>query len=85
MGTITTPGPFIGEEIRYNERKELKILVGTNLVRLSQIIDDYDAKAAGDDDGYSAITFIKIKCSPQLQNKSFSAVIIWPKLILSMY
>lgn len=32
-------------EIRYNERKELKILVGSNLVRLSQIIDDYDSKA----------------------------------------
>lgn len=29
-------------ELRYRERKELKILVGSNLVRLSQIIDDYD-------------------------------------------
>lgn len=53
-------------EIRYNERKELKILVGTNLVRLSQIIDDYDAKAAGDDDGYSAITFYQDKVFPTI-------------------
>ncbi|CAH2354692.1 vacuolar protein sorting-associated protein 35 [[Candida] railenensis] len=28
-------------ELRFRERKELKILVGSNLVRLSQIIDDY--------------------------------------------
>ncbi|KAI5951872.1 vps35 [Candida jiufengensis] len=30
-------------ELRYKERKELKILVGSNLVRLSQIMDDYEA------------------------------------------
>lgn len=31
-------------ELRYAERKELKILVGSNLVRLSQIVDDYSDK-----------------------------------------
>ena len=52
-------------EIRYNERKELKILVGSNLVRLSQIIDDYDSQAAGDDD-YSAIQFYQDTVFPTI-------------------
>lgn len=46
-------------ELRYKERKELKILVGSNLVRLSQIIDDY----VGDDD-YSNIGYYKEKIFP---------------------
>ena len=41
-------------ELRYRERKELKILVGSNLVRLSQIIDDYNGDA-----NYSAIEYYK--------------------------
>lgn len=31
--------------LRYQERKELKILVGSNLVRLSQVIDDFAAES----------------------------------------
>ncbi|EGV64685.1 retromer complex subunit Vps35 [Yamadazyma tenuis] len=40
-------------ELRYQERKELKILVGSNLVRLSQIIDDFT------DDEYSPESYYK--------------------------
>ncbi|ODV76616.1 vacuolar protein sorting-associated protein 35 [Suhomyces tanzawaensis NRRL Y-17324] len=39
-------------ELRYKERKELKILVGSNLVRLSQIIDDYQGG-----ESYSSINY----------------------------
>ncbi|CUM66430.1 uncharacterized protein PRCAT00004094001 [Priceomyces carsonii] len=46
-------------ELRYNERKELKILVGSNLVRLSQIIDDY----SGDKD-YSSVKYYQKKIFP---------------------
>lgn len=46
-------------EMRFRERKELKILVGSNLVRLSQIMDDY----AGDKD-YSSINYYKEKIFP---------------------
>lgn len=46
-------------ELRYRERKELKILVGSNLVRLSQIIDDYNGDA-----NYSAIEYYKEKIFP---------------------
>ncbi|KAI5968851.1 vps35 [Candida margitis] len=52
-------------ELRYNERKELKILVGSNLVRLSQIIDDYDAEAAGDAE-FSAVSFYEDKVFPTI-------------------
>lgn len=45
-------------ELRYKERKELKILVGSNLVRLSQIIDDYN------DDHYSSSKFYMKKIFP---------------------
>lgn len=46
-------------ELRYKERKELKILVGSNLVRLSQIIDDYSG-----DGNYSSITYYKDRIFP---------------------
>lgn len=46
-------------ELRFRERKELKILVGSNLVRLSQIIDDYTG-----DDEYSSINYYKEKIFP---------------------
>ncbi|RCK54622.1 Vacuolar protein sorting-associated protein 35 [Candida viswanathii] len=46
-------------ELRYRERKELKILVGSNLVRLSQIIDDYTG-----DESYSAVEYYKDRIFP---------------------
>lgn len=46
-------------ELRYKERKELKILVGSNLVRLSQIIDDYDGG-----ENYSSELYYKEKIFP---------------------
>lgn len=48
-------------ELRYQERKELKILVGSNLVRLSQVIDDYDG-----DEGYSNVQFYKENIFPTI-------------------
>lgn len=48
-------------ELRYLERKELKILVGSNLVRLSQVIDDYHG-----DDGYSSEQFYKESIFPTI-------------------
>ncbi|KAI5964666.1 vps35 [Candida pseudojiufengensis] len=63
-------------EIRYKERKELKILVGSNLVRLSQIMDDYESlnnekrkednekDNADIDDSFSQIEFYKDKVFP---------------------
>lgn len=48
-------------ELRYQERKELKILVGSNLVRLSQVIDDYDG-----DKGYSNEQFYKENIFPTI-------------------
>lgn len=51
-------------EIRYQERKELKILVGSNLVRLSQIIDDYSG-----DDNYSAVNFYKENIFPTISEQ----------------
>ncbi|KAK6465297.1 vacuolar protein sorting-associated protein 35 [Scheffersomyces coipomensis] len=50
-------------ELRYRERKELKILVGSNLVRLSQIIDDYKGNK---DENYSSIVFYKTKIFPTI-------------------
>lgn len=46
-------------ELRYRERKELKILVGLNLVRLSQVIDDYSG-----DDGYCSEKYYKESIFP---------------------
>jgi len=46
-------------ELRYKERKELKILVGSNLVRLSQLIDDYQG-----DENYSSITYYQDNIFP---------------------
>lgn len=46
-------------ELRYKERKELKILVGSNLVRLSQIIDDFSG-----DESYSPSLYYKQKIFP---------------------
>lgn len=37
MGAPTAPGPLEEKQQREKEREELKILVGTNLVRLSQL------------------------------------------------
>ncbi|SGZ58028.1 CIC11C00000000615 [Sungouiella intermedia] len=48
-------------ELRTQERKELKILVGSNLVRLSQVIDDYDG---GDE--YSSEQFYKENIFPTI-------------------
>lgn len=39
-------------DLRYQERKELKILVGSNLVRLSQVMDDFAADAYSPDAFY---------------------------------
>ncbi|KAL6452221.1 LOW QUALITY PROTEIN: vps35 Vacuolar protein sorting-associated protein 35 [Candida maltosa Xu316] len=50
-------------ELRYRERKELKILVGSNLVRLSQVIDDYNN---GKDENYSAVEYYKEKIFPTI-------------------
>ncbi|KAM9940097.1 hypothetical protein OXX80_000419 [Metschnikowia pulcherrima] len=44
--------------LRYQERKELKILVGSNLVRLSQVVDDFSAE------GYSAADYYGKKLFP---------------------
>ncbi|CAK7891210.1 vacuolar protein sorting-associated protein 35 [[Candida] anglica] len=46
-------------ELRYRERRELKILVGSNLVRLSQIIDDYSA-----DVSYIPVDYYKTRIFP---------------------
>lgn len=48
-------------DLRTQERKELKILVGSNLVRLSQVIDDYQ----GDAD-YSSEQFYKENIFPTI-------------------
>lgn len=48
-------------ELRYRERKELKILVGSNLVRLSQVIDDYNG-----DETYSSIKYYQDKVFPTI-------------------
>lgn len=48
-------------ELRYQERKELKILVGSNLVRLSQVIDDFQSK-----NGYSSEEFYKERIFPTI-------------------
>ncbi|EGW33353.1 uncharacterized protein SPAPADRAFT_136278 [Spathaspora passalidarum NRRL Y-27907] len=50
-------------ELRYQERKELKILVGSNLVRLSQIIDDYKGD---EDEHYSSTQFYHDKVFPTI-------------------
>lgn len=47
-------------ELRYQERKELKILVGSNLVRLSQVVDDFSA------DGYSPQEYYVTKIFPAI-------------------
>lgn len=52
-------GHSLERELRYQERKELKILVGSNLVRLSQVIDDYDGGV-----NYSAEAYYKDKIFP---------------------
>lgn len=51
-------GHSLEREQRYRERKELKILVGSNLVRLSQVIDEYD------DEGYLSIDYYKSRIFP---------------------
>lgn len=48
-------------ELRYQERKELKILVGSNLVRLSQVIDNFQSK-----NGYSSEEFYKEHIFPTI-------------------
>ncbi|RLV95965.1 Vacuolar protein sorting-associated protein 35 [Spathaspora sp. JA1] len=50
-------------ELRYQERKELKILVGSNLVRLSQVIDDYKGE---EDEQYSSTKFYHDKVFPTI-------------------
>lgn len=47
-------------ELRYRERKELKILVGSNLVRLSQVVDDFSAE------GYVPLQFYVSKIFPAI-------------------
>lgn len=46
-------------QLRHEERKELKILVGFNLVRLSQIMDDYTG-----DESFSSLEFYKKEIFP---------------------
>lgn len=48
-------------ELRYQERKELKILVGSNLVRLSQVIDDFQGG-----ENYSSEEFYKERIFPAI-------------------
>lgn len=48
-------------ELRYQERKELKILVGSNLVRLSQVVDDFHSE-----EGYSSEQFYKDRIFPTI-------------------
>lgn len=48
-------------DLRYQERKELKILVGSNLVRLSQVIDDYHSE-----EGYTSEQFYKDRIFPTI-------------------
>lgn len=48
-------------ELRFRERKELRILVGCNLVRLSQVIDDFQS-----DDDYSGKLFYKENIYPTI-------------------
>lgn len=47
-------------ELRYQERKELKILVGSNLVRLSQVIDDFKSES------YSSVEFYRDNIFPTI-------------------
>lgn len=50
-------------ELRYQERKELKILVGANLVTLSQIIDDFQDN---DQNNYNLLQFYETKIFPTI-------------------
>lgn len=52
-------GHLSERETRYQERKELKILVGSNLVRLSQVMDDFKG-----DEHYLAADFYHQKIFP---------------------
>lgn len=68
-------------ELRYQERKELKILVGSNLVRLSQIIDDYSHEGYSPDLYYRdhvfpVITEQIIQCKDHLAQTYLIDVII---------
>lgn len=47
-------------ETRYKERKEIKILVGSNLVKLSQIIDDFE----GEFDDFSSLSYYQSNIFP---------------------
>ena len=51
-------------ELRYRERKEIKILVGSNLVRLSEVLDDY--KGSSIDENYSSVEFYKNTVFPAI-------------------
>ncbi|OBA22673.1 hypothetical protein METBIDRAFT_34528 [Metschnikowia bicuspidata var. bicuspidata NRRL YB-4993] len=51
-------GHLSERDLRYREREELKILVGLNLVRLSQVLDDFSAP------DYSAAAYYQSKLFP---------------------
>ncbi|PVH20513.1 hypothetical protein CXQ85_002305 [Candidozyma haemuli] len=69
-------------ELRYRERKELKVLVGSNLVRLSQAIDDFptDEKDFGEnyykDTIYPIVTEQIIQCKDHLAQSYLIDVLI---------
>lgn len=68
-------------ELRYQERKELKILVGSNLVRLSQVVDDFSAEDYSPQDFYverifPAITEQIIQCRDHLAQSYLIDVLI---------
>lgn len=68
-------------ELRYQERKELKVLVGSNLVRLSQVVDDFSAEDYSPQEFYvekifPAITEQIIQCRDPLAQSYLIDVLI---------
>lgn len=70
-------------EARSKERRELKILVGSNLVRLSQVVDDFAGGGADylsvdfyDANIFSTITDQIIQCRDQLAQEYLTDVVI---------
>lgn len=68
-------------ELRYQERKELKILVGSNLVRLSQVVDDFSSENYSPQQFYvsriyPAITEQIIQCRDHLAQSYLIDVLI---------
>lgn len=60
-------------ELRYRERKELKVLVGSNLVRLSQAIDDFPTEEKDFGENYYKETIYPIVTEQIIQCKDHLA------------